>query len=388
MIVRNTIVSILLAGALSVGCAVAVPSGRFSCSTADQCPSGWHCVEGLCVESDAMDGVDSGVDAAAPDAGADPELDAGPDGGLPADTGAPTDASDGGVGDAGAPRQLRAAHLVPDAPPLHVCARVGSSWHVVTRDDSLSFRGVSTHRPLAIAEASVTFAVYEQSLVGAGACPATTVGAILVETVSVADEISSPYTDHFTVAITGLLDPGTGEPPPDIVVLPDNMRGPTSEANAWIRVMHGVPNTTADTIDLCYDANASDTAPPTQLLVAGRFEEAIGYIEPAPIRFGALSIHASAVPPCTFASMLVRMPIPAVRPAGAGDNHASTIDPGRTYTIFYAGDATVVTPGVSCTLDIDCLGAGPSDVFCGPGGLCAHAIQPAMFAVDDTFGLF
>lgn len=374
--------SVLLAAIGTAGCAVAVPGGRFDCTTAADCPVGWSCREGLCFEDDPSV-HDAGLDGGMRDSGelledAQAPIDAPIDADTPPDAPPPPDG--------GAPlRLLRLAHLIPGAPEIHVCLGMGDAWTLLTSDSgsgdprALAFREVSRYAPTPVPPGAITAAVYEATAIVAGVCPADTATAIFAQTLDSSAFVEGAY---YTVGVTGLPSGGAGEQVPELIVLEDDLGAPPTVGAVRIRLVNAVPNMPASavSVDLCYDSNLGDTVPPVVVLGDVTFEAASAYIERAPITSGALSVHAHQVDGALCSAQLARTLLPIASDAGG---HVATFPADATRTVFFVGNGMIVDPSVSCTLDFECTIDGPPDAFCGEGGLCTHALVPSLFAVGD-----
>lgn len=87
----------------SLGCSADIPQGRFACDEDDDCPGGWHCVDGLCYDRAAQDAggaLDGSSDADTADGGGLSDGSPPEDGSL--DAAIDGSALDGGLADAGA----------------------------------------------------------------------------------------------------------------------------------------------------------------------------------------------------------------------------------------------------------------------------------------------
>lgn len=101
------LLAVTMLAVAGAACSPDIPEGRFDCETASDCPTGWHCVGGLCHSRRLDAGL---LDARVPDTGT---LD---DGGPPADSG----------GDAGSARD--AGPTCPaDMPDAGTCAMPAST---------------------------------------------------------------------------------------------------------------------------------------------------------------------------------------------------------------------------------------------------------------------
>lgn len=351
----------LLAATAFVGCTTDIPSD----------PS----ADGGGPQDAGPPSIDARVDGAALDAFMVPS-----DGGLDG----PLDPPDAGA----RVREIRLAHLMAGGPEMHVCLETGGAWNLITRNavtgttSAIDFGDVSGYASTLLPAGPLRFTVYDAALVG-GPCPVDTSVAMIDQTL----DGTALASDHpFTIAITG-LPAGGGESSPELVVFDDDNSAPAITGEVRLRLVNAVPNLPADegsVVDLCFDADPSDGTPPVQLVDQISFEEASAYVERAPILAGALSIHAHVPDMAECTKMLARVVVPIPASPGSPDDHTATLRADTTNTIWFLGNATIVTPGVGCTTHADCVSAGPPGVFCGDGALCSHRLLPSISATDDT----
>lgn len=359
--------------------------------------------------------VDAGVDAPMVERDSGPsEQDAGgmaEDGGGMADSG-PMDAGppDAGPTDAGPPPpSLRLAHLVVGAPAVHVCVQIpagAGAWNLITVDSSVSppmprpipYRGVSAYTNLlTLPPIAIGVAVYPESMISGGACPASPSGALINTTINGAMFMAGRF---YTIAATGIPG-GPGEAAPELNVVEDNLADPASAGNTRLRLYHAVPNfpPTVMGVDLCYDPDGPGSLAPEELLENASFEEVNDYVERTPLLAGALTLHAynPAAPNC-FAmpppagTLLATIPLPIPLPAGVPANYTPTFDADTSNTLFVVGDATIMVAARECMRDSDCAGAGPMGTFCsipagGSMGRCSHPNAVTVVPIDDTTGM-
>jgi hypothetical protein len=345
------------------GC-VSVPQGRFACTSAADCPSGWVCSELRCRTPGDL--PDAAVDAALADAGS---VDASHDASRDAAT---ADATDAGSTDAGMPAKVRVAHFLPGAGELAVCFGAGGAWTLLT-EDAIGYAAVGASVTLPVPADTTTLAAYDPADLVAGACPTSTASALVTATMTAGRLVPA---GTYTVAITGLAVGGSGEEEPELVLLTDD---PTPSAgSARVRLFAAIPNPLGP-VDLCFDRNPGDSLPGVPLATNVAFEDASPYAASMPVVVGMLRVHTAGTPPCST-TILAETSIPLA--TGTATGRVATFPDGTVGTVVVAGDAELVRPD-SCTLDADCNASGPTGTFCGPGGICTHALAPAIFALPD-----
>lgn len=332
--------------------------------------------------------ADGGPDADVEDDDAGPMDDGGPDGGPDAGPGNP---------------RLRLAHLIPGAPPVHICLNATGveAALLITQSGGAAapvpYRGISSYvASLALPPIEHSVRVYDATDIEGTTCPAasaTEPAPIFTETIDGADFVGGQF---YTVAAVGLPG-GTGTAAPHLLIIEDDLTEPEADM-ARVRLVHAIPNLPA-AIDVCFDADGplGKASAPVRLFENVSFEDATEYLSAAPTPAGStftVHVHNAAMGPCESPTAVGPIPVPFPVPPEPA-NFVETVEAGMVVSFFAAGrfDPTVVIvqpASGSCTTTAECQTANPTQptAACNPIVMrCVDGLGPTVLPWQDDLDL-